>query len=149
MFSPKGMAGKEMGGFVAGEAVGGAIGGGGSALEATGILGGALASDKGEGIKPIVAVSPSNICILRPNELVGGVLKEDLSLLHTFDRATAHVTVVAKVTVRTMVIEDPETGEKVELEGDRVWGKHSKEVIHALVGDGEVEDDTQDDGETA
>ncbi len=58
----------------------------------------------------------------------------------TFDRATAHVTVVARVTVRTMVIEDPQSGTKVELEGDRVWSKHSKEVIHALVGDSEVEE---------
>jgi hypothetical protein len=140
MFSPKGMAGKEIGGFAAGEALGGAVGSGGDALGAAGMLGGVIASDKGEGLKPIVALSPEKIYVLRPNELVGGVLKEDLSLLNTFDRAIAHVTVTARVTVRTLVIDDAEGGQKVELEGDRVWGKHSKEVIHALVGDSQVEE---------
>lgn len=72
------------------------------------------------------------------------MLKEDLELLHTFDRVTAHVTVAARVTVRTMVIEDPDTGDKVELEGDRVWAKHSRDVIHALVGDSQATEEDVD-----
>jgi hypothetical protein len=33
------------------------------------------------------------------------------------------------------VIENPETGDKAELEGNRLWFKHSKAVVHALLDD--------------
>lgn len=73
IFQPKGMAGKEWGGLAAGSVVGDALGGGAAstALGSAGILGGVLASGKGEGIKPIVALSDSKIYILRPKEFVG------------------------------------------------------------------------------
>jgi hypothetical protein len=35
--------------------------------------------------------------------------------------------------VRTIVLENPESGTKVELEGMRVWHGHTKPIIHALL----------------
>ncbi len=136
LFEPKGMAGKQFAGAVAGSVVGNSVGGdvAGSVGTSAGIAIGTAAGSKDGSIRFVLAVSATKIYVLKPRSF-DSLHKEELDLLQTFDRATAQVTVHGRVSVRTIVIEDPATGEKAELEGDRLWFKHSKAVIHVLLDD--------------
>ena len=130
LFEPKGTAAKEGAGAIAGSAIGGAAGS--SAIGTSVGLGVGMAASADHGnIRFVVALSPEKIYVLKP-EHFDSLHKEELELLHTFDRKTARVTVHSRVSVRTLVIENEE-GRRVELEGDRLWFKHSKAVVQALL----------------
>jgi hypothetical protein len=132
LFEPKGTAAKEGAGAIAGSVIGDAAG---SQAIGTSVglgVGMAASADHGQ-IRFVLALSPEKIYVLKP-EHFDSLHKEELELLHTFDRKTARVTVHARVTVRTIVIENEE-GRRVELEGDRMWFKHSKAVVQALLED--------------
>jgi hypothetical protein len=125
-FQPRGMSGSAMGGFASGTGVGSAVG------ESFGGLGEGEAvdsepfADTPEGLRPVVAVSPSKIYVLRHHD-------GELSTVHSFLRGTAHVSVHSRIAVKTLEIEDPETRDRVELEADRLWGREAKAVIDELL----------------
>ena len=134
LFQPKGMAGSEVIGMTAGAVLGDAVGGEiGQTVGMAAGEGAALASKEEHGaIRFVLAISPSKIYVLKPSSF-DALHKEELEVLQTFDRKTAEITVHARVTVRTIVIEDPATGEKAELEGGRLWFKHAKPVLSQLL----------------
>jgi hypothetical protein len=136
LFEPKGMAGKQVAGAVAGSVLGDSVGGdvASNVGASAGIAIGTAAGSKGGSIRFVLAVSATKIYVMKPKTF-DSLHKEELELLQTFDRAKAQITVHGRVSVRTIVIEDPATGEKAELEGDRLWFKHSKAVIHVLLDD--------------
>ncbi len=125
-FQPQGMSGSAMGGFASGTGVGSAVG------ESFDSLGEGEAVDSepfavtAEGMRPVVAVSPSKIYVLRHHD-------GELSTVHSFLRGTAHVSVHSRIAVKTLEIEDPETRDRVELEADRLWGREAKAVIDELL----------------
>jgi hypothetical protein len=129
-FQPRGTSGSAMGGFASGTGVGSAVGesfgslGEGEALESV-----PLAATP-EGPRPVVAVSPSKIYVLRSDD-------GELTTVHSFHRAMAHVSVHSRIAVKTLEIEDPETRERVELEAERLWGREAKSVIDELLRDRE------------
>lgn len=49
-----------------------------------------------------------------------------------FDRSRIHATVHKRVNVRTLSIEDPDSGRAYQWEGNRIGPAHAKELIEAL-----------------
>lgn len=137
VFLPRGFVGRTVVGSSIGGSFGDAVGGAiaRAAGAAAGAAGGMASTSDGGGVRLIVAVSPTHVHVLHPKGL-GGTRREDLELVHTFDRATLDVQVKARVTVRILVLEDREHDQRIELEGSRAFFKHANDVIHALVIDG-------------
>jgi hypothetical protein len=136
VFLPRGFVGRSVVGSSIGGAFGDALGGAvGQAVGSAAGAAGGMGTVSGDGVRLIVAVSPTHVYVLRPKGL-GGTRREDLELLHTFSRATLDVQVKARVTVRILVLEDREHDQRIELEGSRAHFKHANDVIHALVIDG-------------
>jgi hypothetical protein len=50
----------------------------------------------------------------------------------TFDRSVARMTVHGRVNVRTLTVEDPDSGRTYQWEGNRIGPAHAKAVIEAL-----------------
>jgi hypothetical protein len=118
LFQPKGMAGKQVAGAVAGSVLGDSVGGdvASDVGASPGIAIATAASKKDGSIRFVLAISATKTYVLKPTT-VDSLHKEELDLLQTFDRATAHITVHGRVSVRTIVIENPETGDKAERRG--------------------------------
>jgi hypothetical protein len=128
-FQPKGMSGSALGGFGSGTGVGSAVGESLSG-DAPGEAGdNAAFGDRAEGLTPVVAVSGSRIYVLGPDGEGG------LTTVHTFHRGIAHVSVHSRLTVKTLVIEDPETRTTVELEAERLRGHEAQDVIEEMLRD--------------
>lgn len=128
-FQQKGTSGSALGGFGSGTGVGSAVGESLSG-DAPGEAGDTAAfGDRAEGLTPIVAVSGSRIYVLGPDG-EGGITP-----IHTFHRGIAHVSVHSRLTVKTLVIEDPETRTTVELEAERLRGHDAQSVIEELLRD--------------
>lgn len=85
-----------------------------------------------QGAAFVVALSESSIYILRPTKF-RGIAREQLELLHTFPRHHVSVRSRSGALVRTLEIDDPQTGTRVELESERNWRSHGKQVISTLV----------------
>lgn len=85
-----------------------------------------------QGVSFVVALSESSVYILRPTQF-RGVAREKLELLHTFPRHQIKVVSRSALLVRTLEIEDPQTGASVALESERNWKSHGKPVIKTLV----------------
>jgi hypothetical protein len=85
-----------------------------------------------QGASFVVALSESSVYILRPTGF-RGISREKLELLHTFPRRRVKARSRSGVLVRTLEIEDPETGARVQLESERNWKSHGKRVISTLV----------------
>lgn len=140
-FEPKGAAAKRGGGAAAGGVVGDVAGG--SVAFGLGAFAGATAGHLAGNVDGIfeflVAVAPTKVYVLVPTELGGPYEQQhelrdgQVQLAHTFDRRTLKVTVKAHFAVRTLVLEDTETGDHLDLEGRRIGWTHAKEVIAALV----------------
>lgn len=146
MFEPKGAAAKRGGGAAAGTGAGSVLGdavGAGSIGVGAGALAGATAGHLAGNIDGIyeflVAVSASTVHILVPTDLGGPYDQQhelrdgDVRVLRTFDRRHLKTTVKAHFAVRTLVLEDTETGEHLDLEGRRIGWTHAKAVITELV----------------
>lgn len=141
-FMQKGAEGGELAGSVAGFVTGGLVGHGQEFnMAGVGGLAGRSAAEGGAPRAFVVALSESKIYVLKTTTAVRGISREKLELLHTFDRHHVHVTAQAKVLVRSLAIEDPTTGVKLELESERSWKTHGKDIVAALVADS-LEDDT-------
>jgi len=137
VFLPRGFVGRSIIGSsiggILGDSVGGAVG---QAIGSTaGSVGGMASAADGEGVRLIVAVSPTHVYVLHPRGLTG-MRHEDLEILYAFDRLTLDVQVKARVSIRILVLEDRQHDQRIEVEGSRSWLRHANEVIHALVIDG-------------
>lgn len=136
VFLPRGFVGRTVVGSSIGGSFGSALAGevGTAVGSAMGAAGG-MASTKEQGPRLIVGVSPTHAYVLHPRGL-GGTRREELELVHSFDRSRLHVEVKARVTIRILVLEDTGDDARIELEGSRAFFKHANDVIHALVIDG-------------
>lgn len=143
LFEPKGMIAKTAAGAAAGSVAGDALGGDLGQAVGTGVGAGvgSAAATKGKGAIFVVAVSPDHIYVLAPAG-IGAVRGEDLVLLNTFRRDRVEITVHARVSVRTLVMKDPQTAQKVELEGVRAWWKHAREVVEEITLEGHEPDES-------
>jgi hypothetical protein len=134
------------GGSIAGDTLMG--GAGGSVGVGLGALAGVAASGHDGLYRWLVAVSPTKVYVFVPEGATsspGGqsteIRKGEVHLLHAFSREHLEVTAKSRVNVRVLILEDLPTGEKIELEGNRVGWSHSKEVIQALVSHDHESDD--------
>ena len=146
MFEPKGAAAKRGGGAAAGTGVGSIVGdaaGAGAIGLGAGAFAGATAGHLAGNLDGIyeflVAVTESTVYVLVSTD-AGGPYDQQRELragqvrvLRTFDRRHLTTTVKAHFAVRTMILEDTETGEHLDLEGRRLGWSHTKSVISALV----------------
>jgi hypothetical protein len=141
IFQARGATMKIMAGTAAGSIGGDLVGGtGGSIGVGVGALAGVAASGHDGLYRWLVAVSPTKVYVFVPEGATsspGGqsteIRKGEVHLLHTFARERLEVTAKSRVNVRVLILEDLPTGEKIELEGNRIGWSHSKEVIQALV----------------
>ena len=139
-FQPNGLFGKQVIGGMVGGVVGDAVGAvvGGSAGEvldavgaATGNLAGTAAGSVGNQVTFVVAVSPTKVYVLRSGGFFG-ITREDLEVVHAFDRATLSTTLKNHLGIRSMVLEDTTTGDRLEFQAlDEHWS-HAKDVFHEL-----------------
>lgn len=146
VFEPKGAAAKRGGGAALGGGAGSVAGdvvGAGTAGIGIGGYAGAMAGHLAGNIDGIyeflVAVSSDTVYVLVAEDLGGPYDQQHelrdgaVRLLRTFDRRHLKTTVKAHFAVRTLVLEDTETGEHLDLEGRRIGWTHAKAVIAALV----------------
>jgi hypothetical protein len=77
----------------------------------------------------VVAVSPTRVYLLRPT---GPGDDAPLALVHTFDRRRVATTIHARMSARTLTLEDTWTGERYELVGERTPDAHVTATMHAL-----------------
>lgn len=146
VFEPKGAAAKRGGGAAAGTGAGGLLGdvvGAGSVGVGVGALAGATAGHLAGNLDGVfeflVAVAADTVYVLVPTDLGGPYDQQhelrdgEVRLLRTFDRRHLQTTVKAHFAVRTLVLEDTQTGEHLDLEGRRIGWTHAKAVIAALV----------------
>jgi hypothetical protein len=141
IFQARGATMKIMAGTAAGSTGGDLLGGAGGSLGVgIGALAGVAASGHDGLYRWLVAVSPTRVYVFVPEGATsspGGqsteIRKGEIHLLHAFAREHLEVTAKSRVNVRVLILEDLPTGEKIELEGNRIGWSHSKEVIQALV----------------
>jgi hypothetical protein len=102
------------------------------------VVGAAVAVESGRIMKHVddvprwtmLAVTPTKLHALACGQHgVGWRPKESFA---TFDRSTAPFTVHGRVNVRTLTVEDPDSGRRFQWEGQRIGPMHAKAVIEAL-----------------
>lgn len=149
VFQARGATLKIMAGATAGSVAGDMAGGIGDVV---GIGVGSILGNRSSGhdgvFRWLVAVSPTSVYVFEPSAHTsspGGQASEirrgEVQLIHRFDREHLEVTVKSRVNVRVLILEDIPTGEKIELEGNRLGWSHSKEVVKALVSHDHEHDD--------
>ena len=141
VFQARGATLKVMMGAGAGSTVGNLVGG--NLGDAIGFGVGAIAGNRASGedgvFRWLVAVSPTRVYVFEPTG--GGspgaqadeIRKGEIRLIYAFEREHLEVTVKSRVNVRVLILEDIPTGEKIELEGNRIGWSHAKDVVKALV----------------
>jgi hypothetical protein len=145
-FNPKGSAGASAAGAAAGSVAGGAATGGDSWGQSIGAAGGVAAGralmGMGEDLPPriCVAVSPDEVYLLGMN-----AMGYHVDLIAKIDRHQLGVEIHQRVSVRTVVLEDLETGHKFPLEVKRLNLYHAKAMVELLMmSDAHVEDEVED-----
>jgi hypothetical protein len=141
VFQARGATLKLMMGAGAGSSVGDLVGGGvGDAIGfGVGALAGTAAGGEDGVFHWLVAVSPTRVYVFEPTggrtpgSQIGEIRKGDIRLIYAFERKDLEVTVKSRVNVRVLILEDLPTGEKIELEGNRIGWSHAKDVVKALV----------------
>lgn len=139
-FQPNGMFGKQviggvLGGVV-GDAVGAAVGGAaGDVMREVGNTAGYLAGTADASVDGqvtfVVAISASKVYVLRSGGFFG-ITREDLQVVHAFDRSTLSVTLKNHLGIRSMVLEDAQTLDRMEFQAlDEHWS-HAKQIFHEL-----------------
>lgn len=130
-FSPRGRSGASMMGGLAGSDLGGAIGGGFG--EALGMVGGFAAGgravDAASGMPAYLVVAVSATTIYG---LAGRRNHPSHDVLFQIPKADVDVEVHQRVNVRVLELSHRSTGQKIELEGNRLPVTHSKDVIDHL-----------------
>jgi hypothetical protein len=150
-FNPKGSAGASYAGAAAGSLAGGAATGGNSWGKSFGAAGGVAAGralvGMGKDLPPrvCVAVSPDEIYLLGMN-----VMGYHVDPLAKIDRDQLGVEIHQRVSVRTVVLEDLETGHKFPLEVKRLNFYHAKAMVELLMlSDAHLEEEVEDEDEVA
>ena len=134
-FLPKGMTGAQMAGAAAGSLVGGGATDGSAWGSGLGAAAGMYAAQVATGEitdlpdRMCVAVSPTEVYVLAMPNL--GVAH--LEPIAKIDRDKLGVEVHNKRVVRTVILEDLETGNKIPLEAKKVNVYHSKAMIEMLM----------------
>jgi hypothetical protein len=133
-FNPRGHTGSMFGGGLAGGELGGAAGAVGEAVgEVAGVAGGMRANAAGHGMPQwmLVGVTPETVYGFdgRSRSKTPG------DLIFKAERAGLEVKVHQRVNVRVLELIHPESGSRIELEGNRLPLTHTKDVIDALTGD--------------
>ena len=147
-FNPKGSAGASAAGAAAGSVAGGAATGGDSWGRAAGSAGGLAAGRAlmglGQDLPPriCVAVSPDEVYLLGMKAY--GYHVDPIAKI---DRDKLGVEVHQRVSVRTVVLEDLETGHKFPLEVKRLNFYHAKAIVGLLMMSDEHHEEESDDEE--
>jgi hypothetical protein len=133
-FNPKGSAGATAAGSVAGSLAGGAATGGDGWGRAVGASGGAAA---GRALMGLSEDLPPRVCVaISPNEvyLFGmRAMGYHVDPLAKIDRDKLGVEIHQRISVRTVVLEDLETGHKFPLEVKRLNFYHAKAMVELLM----------------
>jgi hypothetical protein len=155
-FQPKGTAGASMAGAVAGGMAGGAAVGGdgwGSAIaQGAGAAGGLAAGKAAVGVSRhlphhiAIAISPTEVYVL---EYKGTGWSPHLEAMGKIDRDRLGVEVHQRVSVRTVVLEDLDSGERFELETGRLNFYHGKALVELLMISEAYHDKEPTEGEPA
>ena len=133
-FQPKGTAGTAVAGAAAGSLAGGAVSGGNSWGNTFGAVGGAAAGKVlvglGKDLPPriCVAVSPTEVYLLGMKAY--GYHVDPIAKI---DRDKLGVEIHQRVSVRTVVLEDLETGHKFPLEAPKLNFYHAKAMVELLM----------------
>jgi hypothetical protein len=130
-FNPRGHTGSMFGGGLAGSSVGEV---GGAVGEAVGEVAGAVA---GQRANQAASGMPQWMLVGVTADAVYGFdgrsrSKEPGAMVFKADRAGLEVKVHQRVNVRVLELLHPDSGSRIELEGNRVPVTHSKDVIEAL-----------------
>ena len=130
-FNPRGHSGSMFAGGLAGGEVGELGGSAGEAVgEIAGVAGGMRANAATSGMPQwmLVGVTADSVYGFEGRSRS----KEPGALIFKADRAGLGVKVHQRVNVRVLELIHPESGSRIELEGNRVPLTHSKDVIEAL-----------------
>ena len=130
-FNPRGHTGSMFAGGLAGGEIGGAAGSVGEAVgEVAGVAGGMRANEASSGMPQWMLVGVTADAVYgfdgRSRSKTPG------AMVFKAERAGLEVKVHQRVNVRVLELIHPESGSRIELEGNRVPLAHSKDVIEAL-----------------
>jgi hypothetical protein len=130
-FNPRGHSGSMFVGGLAGGSVGEVAGSAGEAVgEVAGVLGGMRANEASQGMPQwmLVGVTADSVYGFdgRSRSKTPG------ALIFKAERAGLEAKVHKRVNVRVLELIHPESGSRIELEGNRLPVTHSKDVIAAL-----------------
>ncbi len=130
-FSPRGRTGASIVGGIAGSEAGSAIGGGfGDAVGlVAGYAAGGRAADAASGMPAYVVVAVSQTMVYG---LAGRRNHPSDDIVFQIPRADIEVEVHQRVNVRVLELIHRSTGDRIELEGNRLPVTHSKDVIDHL-----------------
>jgi hypothetical protein len=78
----------------------------------------------------MLAVTPGTLYAIACDQ--HGVGWQPRETFATFDRSKVRFTVHGRVNVRTLTVDDPDSGRKYQWEGNRIGPVHAKAVIQAL-----------------
>ena len=136
-FQPKGLTWKRAAAAGAGSLAGSELSGGNSVASGAGaasgyMLGEYLATSGNVPPVVILAASPEKLYVLTSTNAKGIVLMKELTLLDTLNRDKLSIETKQKVNVRTVVINDEETGHEYKLEGRRMVLHHMNDLLDAL-----------------
>ena len=132
-FNPRGHSGSMFGGGLAGGELGGAAGSVGEAVgEVAGVAGGMRANSAGHGMPQWMLVGVTSEAVYgfdgRSRSKAPG------ELIFKAERTGLEAKVHQRVNVRVLELIHPESGSRIELEGNRLPITHSKDVISELTG---------------
>ena len=130
-FNPRGHTGSMFAGGLAGGEIGGAAGSVGEAVgEVAGVAGGMRTNEASSGMPQWMLVGVTADAVYgfdgRSRSKTPG------TMVFKAERAGLEVKVHQRVNVRVLELIHPESGSRIELEGNRVPLAHSKDVIKAL-----------------
>ena len=133
-FNPRGHSGSMFGGGLAGGELGGAAGSVGEAVgEVAGVAGGMRANSAGHGMPQWMLVGVTSEAVYgfdgRSRSKAPG------ELIFKAERTGLEAKVHQRVNVRVLELIHPESGSRIELEGNRLPIAHTQDVIDALTGD--------------
>jgi hypothetical protein len=129
IFQPRGTTGGMMGATGAGFAtdnIVGEVAGAAAGLESGRVMAGVDEVPR----STMLAVTPTELHALRAKQAHVG-WKVDGPFAR-FDRSRIRATVHGRVNVRTLTVEDPDSGRTYQWEGNRIGPAHAKAVIEAL-----------------
>ncbi|MGA8804657.1 MAG: hypothetical protein WB462_01445 [Solirubrobacterales bacterium] len=132
-FNPRGHTGSMFAGGLAGGEIGGAAGSIGEAVgDVAGVEGGMRANAVTSGMPQWMLVGVTADAVYGFDGRSRS--KEPGAMVFRSERSGLEVKVHKRVNVRVLELIHPETGSRIELEGNRVPLTHSKDVIEALAG---------------